>query len=252
MQFLYYIPGAGAIGPKQLQAVGLADVLGCPAETGAIANGPAGAGAIAWASEGPRPEPPGSADPMRWVPIRLGEGVPAYWLGIGQRLFAPRPADLARGSMLSGRAVRLGDGNEWMIPAARLYVGEEFVPGVPVRHVLGDDGQAAAEISPRYVPLWAGAVEAWNEYMRTVAAAAEGPRAAELAEIPPAAPGRLAELAELAIGHNYRVGHWEALALGLLDSETIPAALRTLADIDGFEAVLRGNEQRPAGPSRDS
>lgn len=246
MQFVYFIPGASAAPGEVLEGLGLAAILGRHVEAGPTDRGPdGGRGCLIFAGEGPRARLAAEAGRMRWIPARGGGGAVAYWIGY-DRGEPPTPADLQRERILPGRALRLGDGNEWIVPMARQYDTEveQFVPAVPMRLTVDDDGRDAAQVVAGYAELWDGAMAAWNECVRAVAEAA-GEERAELAELEPMPLAEAERICAAAIRTNYRAGRLEARALGLFDTATITAMLRTISDLDGFEEAAK-NRRAPS------
>ena len=250
MQFVYFIPGASAAPGEVLEGLGLAAILGRDVEAGATDAGPdGGRGCLIFAGEGPRARLAAEAGRMRWIPARdpdvHRDGETAYWIGY-DRQELPTPADLQRAEILPGRALRLGDGHEWTVPIARQYETdiEQFVPAVPMRLTVDDEGRDAAEVVAGYAELWDGALAAWNECVRAVAEAA-GEGRPELAELEPMPLAEAERICAVAIRTNYRAGRLEARALGLFDTATITAMLRTIADLDGFEEAAK-NRRAPS------
>ncbi len=261
MQFIYYIPKAPAAPAELLERLGLAAVLGCPVEAGAMDSGPdGGGGCVLWASDGPRAELPAETDRMRWIPI-LGdkpddapedaEPEVLYYLGY-DRQSPPRPEELLRGTALHGEKIVLGGGDAWLIPRARRYDADEgfFVAAVPFRETLGDDGGVTTDVVDSHRALWDAAAEGWNQCQRAHHEGAserddyEPPEGYEPPE--PMSDERAGEIFELALASNYRLGRWEIAALGLLRSDVVMPVLRAIADIGGFEEMAK-NLPEPEG-----
>ena len=268
MQFIYYIPKAPAAPAELLERLGLAAVLGCPVEAGAMEDGPdGGGGCVLWASDGPRAKLParelaaGSTekDRMRWIPIRgdkpeapeEGEPPVLYYLGY-DRQDPPRPEELLRATALPGEKIVLGDGNDWLIPHARRYDADEgfFVAAVPIRETLGDDGGVTTDVVDAHRALWDAAAEVWNQCRLAHHKAASGrddyqpPEGYEPPEL--MSDERAGEIFELALASNHRLGRWEIAALGLLRSDALLPVLRAIADVDAFEEMAK-NLPEPGG-----
>jgi hypothetical protein len=165
--------------------------------------------------------------------------------------------------MLPGHDVTLGDGNAWLVPVARLPVGEAGAPAVPKRVVLDDEGAARAEPRPEWVWLWQLACEFWDEWIAAAeavevygdcAAAKEAGLAPDpAAPVPPPPPERFrwvawnerGRIVENTVGCfdttarllavNYRVSPFEVGELGLVASECAPAAALAAVDWPSME-----------------
>jgi hypothetical protein len=136
-----------------------------------------------------------------WVPGPEGK----YWIGWATDN-PPVPADLARETLLPGIELTLGDGNVWQIPRAQHWDGQTHLPTV---YRLGKDG-VQADVIPALKPFQT-AVQAFL---------AEWKAALEDGRVPDCGEDQLFDLAGLALSLNYRIGRWEALALGLLQSQS--------------------------------
>lgn len=251
MQFVYFIPRCGSAG----EAAGVLAARGIDRVGGAIAGGPGPAGPDGGrgfsfrASAGPQPDVPDDPARVRWIPIRSAADAPAdappdYWIGT-DRESPPTPAELLRDEFIPGRPVRLADGAEWEIPIARRADADAgMVAGLPVRLSLDDDGRRAVTVVDRYRELWDCAAEAWNESLRsTFGAAPDVPE--EIATLEPMTFARAVEICGVALRANYRAGEVEAAAAGLLDSESVHAILKTIADVDAFVEMAQKKTASP-------
>ena len=158
------------------------------------------------------------ADGMHWFPI-AGK----LLLGVFQSPENPvRPDQLARAEQRPGHLVRLGDGQEWLIPVARLASGG---PGLPRRRAIRADGSIGWEVDAAYRELSDFANIAWD---------ARNGAACDVTE------DDLDRFAALALGVNYRIGLTEAVALGLFTDISLRGIVDALLD---WPEVLRIIEQ---------
>jgi len=255
MDFLYYLPASRG-SREAVLAAGLGYALGPGGPTWApMAPGPDGqAGVVCGLSDA---APVHAAGDVRWT--RMG-GLDA-WLGLLESQppgapgapGAPGPADLVRAETLPGHWVRLGDGGDWLIPAARLVRGGTLLPQALVR---AQGAWTRGDVLPAWRDLWDGACRVWDALYGGLAAADE----AEEGEDPaapgaPAAPVRLTlsdecDLAVRAIAANYRVGPDEVSALSLLTTTTQMEVLKALVD---WPALLDlAKKARPPGEAASS
>ena len=126
-----------------------------------------------------------------------------YWIG-WQTDAQPGPEDLARKSQLAGIPLTLADGNKWVIPLAQHWDGQTQLP---VIYRLGKGG-VEKDVVPALKPFQ----EAVQKFLDVWKAALEK------GEEPTYPDDELFDLAGLALSLNYKIGRWEALALGLLQS----------------------------------
>jgi len=214
MQFIYFVPGVktGTAARHAIGEAGAADLLYDSMAANQVAAGPSGPGGVMLAESCPT-----SYDPkgQEWFEVPGG----AYSVGMC-RDGLPRPSDLARKNQLAGFAVRLGDANEWLIPAARAWGFEDgelkWQPALPRLRSFGDDGKwHAGEVMQRHRPLWEAVVRTASAVKRL----ASGDDAV-VAEITVQSE---TDLAVLALRTNYRVGPVEASLLSLLTTESVAA-----------------------------
>ncbi len=204
--FLYYAPGrqqpitTAAAVDEALESLGLGYLSRDGLQSRVVVNGgpDGGAGLIFALSNVDRlgyyPES------QRWE--RRPDG--AVWLG-WETAAAPGPDDLARETQLTGLGLRLGDGNVWQIPVAQHWDGQSHLPSV-YRLV---DGNVVPEVLPG-LRAFQDEVEAFLTAWRS---------ALEEGRAPSYAEEQLFDLAGNALELNYRMGRWEVLALGLLQSQ---------------------------------
>jgi len=147
---LYYFPNDAAITtPEDIpEKHGLSEVLGgasfsfCDCH-----NGPDGGKGRIVAAE-PAKESGGSAsrpayfkDKQQWQEV---SGL--HWVGFNKN-DPPNPADLLRGNPCDGDAVRLRDGNPWLIPHVYFYCS------IPTGFSINGDNKWSMVLSPKYQKL---------------------------------------------------------------------------------------------------
>lgn len=214
---LYFVPEVPAVPAEMLAELGLAEVLGKSVTQAPINNGPDGkSGVIFKASTDDQPMGY-KADTQRWVPGPKKQ----FWLGY-DRENPPGPADLARETGLPGKWIELGDGNQWLVPVARLAITESVLP---VRYELDDEGNDTFTVCREYQGLWDMAAELCSDFFCAVVAGKN--------EIT-MDTDRMPEIAAAAIGENYRVGLTECKLLGLLTSKNMTGIFNILVDFEGF------------------
>jgi hypothetical protein len=162
----------------------------------------------------------------------------AVWVGHvkGQ---PPGPADLIRADALPGTAVKLGDGNEWRIPAVRAWVSvdgaEGWTPRLPRQADLGDDGVwKPGAVLPAYAELSRVAAAWWDELVRA------GSEEAAKANVETSK--RRVELnfddglgaAVAVLAANYAIGPVETAMLGLLNGAAAADVLNAAVDWPTF------------------
>lgn len=152
--YLVYIPGDGTANPKKLVQVGLADhvanAFGVPTKTGPDGK----CGTIFYWQHGQQNAY--LPDLQTWLPAVESGGLPAdrYWVGF-QLHANPVPAELAWNQpKFEGSRVRLGDGNEWEVPAAGM---------LPQSFVMRRDGKVASEVLPQFKSYFDRSVEWFSE-----------------------------------------------------------------------------------------
>ena len=240
--FLYFLPGRVALEPGddalRETETGLAAVFGeasfdVAQVTGAGPDGNSPGIVVALhpaAEDGVKPRCGYFADAQEWRECpRLPAG--GYWLAF-ERGNPPGPADLARREQIAGHLVRLADGHDWLVPAARVFPRGT---ALPESLILGPDGELVREILPRYA-AFGGRVEAlWAQLekcLETDMGALNRFRFAE-SEV------ELWLLAAEALTLNYRLGTQEVSALKLLSTGTLEKVIQALVDWPTFEAALK-------------
>lgn len=235
MAGLIYYVGSGDSGGSKLPplgTLGLAAVFtGRGLEQRGTEAGPAGAGTVFRPQRADADEPllgcwPASdPDPARaqtWEDTGKG-----YWLGHWPAA-PPMPADLVRPDLIDGHPVRLGDGNDWLIPVARVFPAGSRLP---MRLTLGPDGWEGA-VLPAYADLSRRAGEFWEFLL-----AAEGDSIALARWIP---------LAVDALAVNYHLNDRGASHLGILTNQNILTILGALVDTPSLVKHRESMEKKTA------
>ena len=178
-------------------------------------------------------------DGQTWRKLPGGSGAcVGHWTGS-----APGPEELARKNQIGGHWLRLGDGNDWLAPAAKRWT-ESPDAGEPTASValprgtdLDDEGNwVICDVLPAYLPLWEAA-ERWRAYYASLSSSEE-----ELPDGDVEVPLSLADIfddAVVALGTNYRVSNIECAMLGLLTESTAAGVLNALIDLPGLHAILQ-------------
>jgi hypothetical protein len=146
---MYYLPRKGGMNDAGFSKAGLGDRLNAgPRWQRPGAAGPDGGTGLLACRDGEMPRY--AKEGQRWQ--RLDQ----TWVGLveGEQ---PLPADLLRPEPIDGHLVKLGDGNEWLIPTARKCPTGTALPQAVV---LGPDGGWITEALPQYASFWtkAGAI----------------------------------------------------------------------------------------------
>lgn len=126
------------------------------------------------------------------------DGPTLYWIG-REKASPPTPLDVQREKLIYGHPVKLADGKEWTIPVVGPYqtrLPRTFAPAPGKRLTMVVREQYAAIFTES---------EKWHALARTPNAEYDWHDAFSYAV------GLL--------GVNYRVGFWEVLALGLIDTD---------------------------------
>ena len=159
----------------------------------------------------------------------------------------PTPEELLRKDALGGHAVRLGDGNDWIIPVARGAAEESgelrYFAKVPRRLDMDENGAwISGGIAPRFAELWGVACKFWDAFTGAgVEKTADG--VAVRMEF-----NDLVDGAVMALATNYRLRATEAALLGLLDEENCGAILRAVIDWPTVESFLQKKTQQAEPP----
>jgi len=242
--FLYYVPKDG---PKA-DLIHLGRIIDRARETRGIRGGPDNGNGTMVADPARVP-----ADLLGYYPDRQtwrkAPGVANYWVGIINDK-RPTPVDLARPDQLRGHPVKLGDGNEWLIPVARglreTEAGEIVSVGciLPTRVDVDDEGNwISGVVQPIHANLWDVACR-WEQVFAST-------QSGEKVEFN-FADGFDAALSALAT--NYAVDKTEAAMLGLFDDRCVYHVLGALIDMPVFaewckKKAMAEKTERQAAPA---
>jgi hypothetical protein len=161
-------------------------------------------------------------------PTRKVEGRDVFaYVGV-EKSARPGPADLARLHVYAGNAVRLLDGNEWIVPRCHAFL-EDRPPTLPRQLDVAEDGESVVtRIQPAFEQLSHDAFRFWMDWSGQ-SPADKGMTSAEQVK-----------LAAAALAVNYRVGVLEVVALlGLWGEIEFGLVLRAMIDADEVETYLQ-------------
>ncbi|HET6441947.1 MAG TPA: hypothetical protein VFH53_06170 [Phycisphaerae bacterium] len=228
---LYFIPGVTSAPIELVEKrgiVGIFDQGKAPAFAGPI-TGPDGLSGMLVSTdvEGLRY----SKASQTWVKATRGD----FWIGYWTVL-PPGPADLARKEMYFGHAVRLADGNDWIIPIARSFARGS---SLPMSMSLSPDGKWVGAPAPEYRALCEAAAEFADEILAHVAPADDDDAPETFSFTVPYECDRAVE----ALAVNYRLDRDEVAALALLRQTTADEIMRALIDWPFVMATVKKNLQ---------
>ena len=230
---LYYLPDAAAVNAELIERLGLADRLGTDSiKFVGVQDGPAGRrGAVCTHDTGDARTPKRVGyypDVQRWTKARDG----AYWIGHNAS-DPPKPEDLVRADAINGHWVTLGDGQQWLIPTARI---------LPAGFRLNEQGEwTVGETLPRFAEFSRRVEKLWQVVVSEYEALADKRELAE--DAPTLSVAERIDLAAEALSINYRAGRWEASHLGLLDATNLSNCLRAIVDLPSIEQVMRSQAE---------
>lgn len=212
--FCYFLPGPGQRNAEQLLPLGVLPLVpGEGVASRALGSHAGGAGALCWI------EAPGvswhyepSAQTWRRIPKEASGQAFDYWIG-WETATPPAPEALARAKRIGGKEVA-ACGHMWHVPAPRL---------LPQVYTLNEDGTQGLGVAPAYREAYRRA-EAFIQAMYVNGAIPFDDLLADVA---------------LALSLNYRIGRFELLALGALDTREALNVMRVAADTEAFEAAAK-------------
>lgn len=157
MRFLIYIPNAR--GASALAHVGLAHMIPDAAEIEAD-PGPDGKRGVVLSWPTNEVPPLGYIpEQQEWIPAMSTDSLPShrYWVGFIKD-HPPRPHELAWNRRFEGSYIGLGDGNNWLIPAAGLLpqsmqMGSDHRPVWSVREEFKDYFDESAKWFPQLISI---------------------------------------------------------------------------------------------------
>ena len=148
----------------------------------------------------------------------------------------PGPADLQRDEIIRGYPVTLADGNDWIIPLARIFpdgMAAKALPNGAIPQALGldDEGKLTKKPLAEFAEICEFAERIWDIVRADAGLLDEGETVAPLED------AEAWKIAVKALGVNYRVGGREVSALELLTTANVMALLQTFVDFPSFAAV---------------
>lgn len=153
----------------------------------------------------------------------------------------PHPDGLLREDAISGHTVRLGDGNDWVVPLARAIVdgGKEGLMLHTLPQTVGVDAKGAwsdGEIIRRFRPLNGLAERWWDKIIKD----SKDKNLEDAGKITiPFSENDVRDGAMLALAVNYRVSPIEVAALELFDTANIREILGAVIDWPGFQELIK-------------
>lgn len=156
-----------------------------------------------------------------------------FWVG-KEKDNPPRPIDLQRTELIDGHYTKLEDGQDWLVPVARVFPQGTMLPQ---SLILGPNGELVKEILPRYAKLGQRAEKVWLEFKRQMGTLTEG-ETSESMDLK-----TQWDIAIEALSINYRLGPWEVSFLNLLTTENISRILSALVDIPSLVKVAKAQQE---------
>lgn len=207
--FLYFFEDAVSANGKQIEDFGLTDILvGGSFCYGQIDRGPNGGKGVLVALKKADVKLRFDADVQEWQRVPAG-----YWLGL-DRSCPPGPDDLAKAKQAFGDFAKLGDGNAWMIPVARVFGGGT---NLMCNYGFDADGKVVPKLERlnERVALAADRIYNWYSFNDETQAMTRSESLQAAAD---------------ALSINYHVGLYEAVFLNLLNEENIDTVFYCLLD----------------------
>ena len=246
--FLYFfVTDAQRVGPAEFEAAGLGHALtGEGPDCRQTTAGPDGRGGVVAVPSHPNAPPAKfEKDKQTWrkLPTRWVEGkeLTSYVGFYNDR--RPGPADLARKRQIAGEAVKLRDGNDYVVPIARSVVRGSTLPR---ELVLGDDCVTwQPQDLPEFFALCGAAEEAFRLF-HDGEADADGNLQVSI----PYDVGM--RISVLALQANYRVGPVEVSMLRLFADEDMAKVMRAVCDLDAYEQVMESRAKKESASGSSS
>lgn len=156
-----------------------------------------------------------------------------FWIG-KEKENPPKPVDLQRKELVDGHLTKLEDGNDWLIPAARIFPQGTTLPQ---SLILGPNGELVQEILPKFAQLGKKAEELWLEFQRE-----NGMLSKENTSEPIGLKARW-DIAISALAVNYKIGQDEVSFLRLLTTENLTRILAAIIDIPVLISVMKASKE---------
>lgn len=171
-------------------------------------------------------------DRQTWTPpVRPGEA----WLGIPKD--KPTPRDLERRTTINGHPVRLEDGNDWVIPLARVWPEGTELPRIVFRSV---NGELMGRIRSEYLGLATIAERIFYSIGSSNPGEVQDRKRISLG----VGPEEMWTAACRALEVNYRVSEREISALELMSTDCLPNVALALID---WPSIERYGAQKKTG-----
>ncbi len=151
-------------------------------------------------------------DMQEWV------AVDDYYVGVDRDTITP--SDLARPEIVDGHFVRLEDGNEWLIPCARVFPSGTRLPE---SLILGPDGQLVSEVLPRFAEFSKDADRVYDFFLGEY----------DILQ------GDAWNIAVKALNINYRIDKHEVSLLKLLTTTNITKIMKAIIDYPAVEEAAK-------------
>ena len=228
--FLYFAAGRPRVDQAWLEAHGPAHAFE-PDDLGRISQAEVGQGpgdqrGVLFARTAGEPQPMGYAPGVqKWAKAVSG----GWWVGC-ETDAPPTPADLEHSEIIDGHVVRMGDGQQWLVPVARLFSGGTALPQAIV---LGPNGEKVLRALPAYAAI-ARHAERVAQDVHIGIGLRERPKDYE--------PMSLLDgwdICVAALALNYRIGPDEASLLEILTTPVVPQVLGALVDVPTLMAVAQ-------------
>jgi hypothetical protein len=237
--FLYFVEGAQALEPAKetLRSVGAAYALTEGMYFQHTGIGPSGSGGGILCSSLKSYD----KDSQVWQLHNSGQ----FWIGVDTHDM-PRPKDLALKSQISGHLVKMEDGNDWLIPAARSWGHNKegqvaWCRNLPCVRVFEDGSWKDGEVIPKHRALW-------NHMLRLNGIFVDA-MAGDMTKIKNASLEEEADFVLTALRTNYRVGPIEASMLGIMTDTIAGDVANAVMDMPSVEAILEKKAQGLEGGS---
>lgn len=224
--FLYFLPGRRDVSRDSVESAGitavddLSSVSFCETE-----RGPDGGAGIIFAVE---PKTEGGKLPkvgyypktQQWQSFNKGK----YWIGYVQAL-PPFPADLRKTEVIDGHHAMLDDGNDWLIPIARVFGTGS---ALPQSLILGPDGELVTESMPAFSKLSKQAERVFSAWL-------DDGEDLTLQEC--------WNIAVIALQQNYRLSGPEISLLKLLNTNNVQTVIGHLIDMPTIREAVRNQKK---------
>jgi len=195
---------------------------------GEIGAGPDGGRGVLIALD-PEPDCGLGYDPAAQTWCQAAGGT--LWLGYPNDA-RPSPQDLLREEVVAGHLVRLGDGQEWMVPTARYFAGGSTLPQ---SIVLGPNGEKVTRALPRFAALSRHA-DRCAQNIRILMGMDERPKDWQAMSVDEGW-----DICVDALALNYRLGPNEVSLLELVTTQNMQHILEALCDWQTVQAVAEAN-----------